>query len=108
MVGQGGKQFGTEPAYGGGGYFTQSADLQYSGAGGGRSAIRRNGEDLMTAGGGGGGGATHSSELDGHGNAGGAGGGLLGQSGFALYDSDLLYAGIGGGQKFGEVRSFCV
>ncbi len=83
-------------SYGGGGASCVNTDCRYGGQGGGRSAIRLNGEDILTAGGGGAGGTTYQNTNS---QAGGAGGGLLGENG-----SSAAYApirGIGGGQISG-------
>ncbi len=87
MVGAGGAASGPTVAadYGGGG----PSKGDYTGQGGGRSAVRVGGIDLLTAGGGGGGGAM---VVAGNDATGGAGGGSAGVAG-----SDTAAAASGGG-----------
>jgi hypothetical protein len=85
--------------YGGGGASCGTGtDCQYSGAGGGRSAIQSGGVDLLTAGGGGGGGSNTGLGWYSQ-NYGGAGGGLSGQQG--LCTSNAATGGGGGTQSGG-------
>lgn len=101
MVGAGGTHGNAALSYenyGGGGAncVSTASNCIYGGQGGGRSAIRFNGEDLLTAGGGGGGGSSRSSVLK---NSGGAGGGLIGQ--FGLAEDFPSASGKGGSQGAG-------
>lgn len=104
IVGQGGR-YGSNAqttTYGGGG---RGGGSQYTGSGGGRSAIRKTGIELGTAGGGGGGGETRNvSGNAAKGGVGGAGGGLIGNSGSAGMGFLTLpgtRGGIGGSQTAG-------
>ena len=109
VVGQGGQtnwSGGTAYNYGNGGGFASNSDNRYCGQGGGFSGIFTSssitqGNAVMIAGGGGGGGSSRMRD----GNWGGAGGGSVGQSGHAAYDSRYDYAGTGGTQSGGGTNS---
>lgn len=103
MVGEGGSFPASASPYGGGGVgggqFHSSHGSNYTGNGGGRSAIKRGLTELGTAGGGGGGGETSGSGD--RGGYGGAGGGLSGVDGYHSVTSNGNRGGKGGTQSSG-------
>lgn len=99
--GHGGNQGVGGASYGGGAASCISTDCRYGGQGGGRSAVRFNGEDLITAGGGGGGGTTYQNNSP---QNGGAGGGLVAENGISA--ATPTGAGMGGGQSNGGAGGY--
>ena len=91
VVGGGG--VGAIGGYGGGGTGFDVAGANVPGGGGGRTAIRRFGEDIVTAGGGGGAGRG----VSGSSGIGGAGGGLIGQDSQIVPNSGHSTATLGKG-----------